>query len=90
MVIAAAIVLEELETEATFSSSSRLDICLEDILRSSNLCTSMTFNNSDKFIDTINGKDTLHDIVGIIFEHLDDNSAHIIECSQENYDEALA
>ncbi|KMQ92559.1 hypothetical protein RF55_7436 [Lasius niger] len=85
-------VLEELETEATFSSSSRSDICPEDILRSSNLCTSVAFNNFDRFVDTTSGKGTLHDTVGIIFQHLNGNAAHIIECTQdnENYDEASA
>lgn len=63
--------LEELETEATFNSCLRTDICPEDISRTENKCTGLAFNNFDRFVDTANGKDTLHDTVGIIFQNVD-------------------
>lgn len=63
-------VLEELETEATFTSSKQTDICPEDVHRSSNLKTGVAFNNFDRFVDTPTGKDTLHDTVGIIFQDI--------------------
>ena len=63
--------LEELETEATFASGNRLEICPEDILRTTNLCTGLAFDNFECFADTLSGKDTLHDTVGIIYQNID-------------------
>lgn len=63
-------VTEELETEATYFASSRSQVCPDDIVRKPNLCTGLAFNNFDRFVDTIDGKDTLHDIVGIIFQDI--------------------
>ncbi|CAG9760201.1 unnamed protein product [Ceutorhynchus assimilis] len=65
--------LQELETDATFSSSNQLDICPEDIIRAPNLCTGLAFDNFHRFVDTASGKDTLHDTVGIIFQNIVDN-----------------
>ena len=77
-------ILEGLETEATFSSTSRTDVCPEDILRTSNLCTSLAFNNFDRFVDTASGKDTLHDTVGIIFQHIAPNADNIMPETESN------
>ncbi|KAJ8677787.1 hypothetical protein QAD02_013574 [Eretmocerus hayati] len=74
--------LEGIETEATFSASSSSDVCPPDISRKGNLCTGVAWDNSDGFVDTINGKDTRHDTVGIIFQ-LEDES---LENVQENLD----
>lgn len=49
-------VLEELETEATFSCSNRSDICPQDILQTRNLLTGIAFDNFDRFVDTSTGK----------------------------------
>lgn len=68
--------LEGIETEATFSSSLRSDVCPEGIVRSRNLCTGVAFNNFDRFVDTTSGKDTLHDTVGIIFQNIDNSIEH--------------
>ena len=62
-------VIEELETEVTFSSSKRSNICPQDIIQVRNLMTRVAFDNFDRFVDTRNGKDTLHDTVGIIFQN---------------------
>lgn len=59
--------LEGLETETTFSTTNQLNMCSEDILKTSNLCTGVAFDNFDRFVETDSGKDTLHDTVGIIF-----------------------
>lgn len=59
-------VLEEIETEATFASSNRNDICPEGILRSNKLYTGLVYNNFDRFVDTTSGKDT----VGMIFQNV--------------------
>ena len=75
-------VLEELETEATFASTSRTQICPEDIIRAPNLCTGLAFDNFDRFVDTMTGKDTLHDTVGIIFQNIDIHARDIVDTSQ--------
>ncbi|KAG5866440.1 hypothetical protein JTB14_015344 [Gonioctena quinquepunctata] len=67
-------VLEELETEATFSSTLRSEICPDDIIRPRSLCTGLAYNNFDRFVDTPTGKDTLHDTVGIIFQDMVDSA----------------
>ncbi|CAD6203987.1 GSCOCG00012671001-RA-CDS, partial [Cotesia congregata] len=63
-------VVEELETEATFSSSTRSELCPDGIKKSSGLNTGVAFDNFDRFVDTASGKDTLHDTVGIIYQDI--------------------
>ncbi|GFU94346.1 uncharacterized protein TNCV_4368201 [Trichonephila clavipes] len=65
--------IEELETEATYSSVSRTGLCPEAVNKNENLSTGMAFDNFDRFVDTKNGKDTLHDTVGIIYQNTDPN-----------------
>ena len=71
--------VEELETELTFKA------CEEDLLAphgmslSSNLGTGVAFDNYDRFVETLSGKDTLHDTVGIAYQ--------IIEPAITNYEE---
>jgi hypothetical protein len=64
--------LEELETEAIFAATLRLNICPEGIIPTNNLSTGLAYNNFDRFVDTATGKDTLHDTVGIIFQNIVD------------------
>lgn len=66
-------VIEELETELTYSCGAREVICPPDIVRAPNLLTGLAFDNFDRFVDTLTGKDTLHDTVGIIFQEINDN-----------------
>ncbi|GFW58400.1 hypothetical protein TNCV_3320821 [Trichonephila clavipes] len=51
--------LEELETEATISSVNRSQICPPDIIQSPSLSTGVAFDNFDRYVDTLTGKDTL-------------------------------
>jgi hypothetical protein len=64
--------LEELETEAIFAATLRLNICPEGIIPTNNLSTGLAYNNFDRFVDTATGKDTLHDTVGIIIQNIVD------------------
>lgn len=73
---------EELETEATFNATSSSQICPDDIVRKPNLSTGVAFNNFDRFVDTLTGKDTLHDTVGIIFQNIVPDTTDD-ECSSE-------
>ncbi|GFX22544.1 hypothetical protein TNCV_2784801 [Trichonephila clavipes] len=65
--------LEELETEATISSLNRSQICPPDIIQCPSLSTGVTFDNFDRYVDTLTGKDTLHDTVGIIYKKVSDD-----------------
>ncbi|CAH2228320.1 jg1066, partial [Pararge aegeria aegeria] len=65
--------LEELETELTFSTVNSDHVCPEDIQRRPDLNTGVAFDNFDRFVETLNGKDTLHDTVGIIFQDIVQN-----------------
>lgn len=62
--------IEELETEATFSSSSRSLSCPEGIITADRFCTGVAYDNFDRFVDTASGKNTLHDTVGIIYQNV--------------------
>ncbi|GFX41606.1 hypothetical protein TNCV_3110021 [Trichonephila clavipes] len=61
---------EELETEATISSVNHSQICPSDIIQSPSLSTGVAFDNCDRYVDTLTGKDTLHDTVGIIYQNV--------------------
>lgn len=63
--------IEELETEATFASCSKSVICPEDVYLWPNYCTGVAFDNYDRYVETCNGSDTLHDTVGIIYQNVD-------------------
>ncbi|GFT84355.1 hypothetical protein TNCV_1609881 [Trichonephila clavipes] len=65
--------LEELETEATISSVNRSQICPPDIIQSPSLITGVAFDNSDRYVDTLIGKDTLHDTIGFIYLNVRDD-----------------
>jgi hypothetical protein len=56
-------VIEELETELTYSSIYQLGLCPPGVLLSPKLYTGVAFDNFDRFVETSNGKDTLHDTV---------------------------
>ncbi|KAJ8966822.1 hypothetical protein NQ314_003284 [Rhamnusium bicolor] len=73
-------VLEELETDATFTSIAKSDVCPEDIVRAPMLGTGLAFSNFDGFVDTTSGKDTLHDTVGMVYQNIIDEP----EDSNEN------
>ena len=62
--------VEELETEMTFTAYQENKIVPHGISLSPELCTHVAFDNFDRFVDTINGKETLHDTVGIIYQFL--------------------
>lgn len=63
-------VAEELETELTYSASESNLITPKDIVRDSSLSTGIAFDNYDRFVETLTGKNTLHDTVGIIYQNI--------------------
>ena len=59
---------EELETELTFGESNREQITSTGVDLNVNLATGVAFNNFERFVVTLSGKDTLHDTVGIAYQ----------------------
>lgn len=66
--------IEELETEATYTSIEKSSLCPETIKKSQHLSTGVAYDNFDRFVETKSGKDTLHDTVGIIYQNLDSSA----------------
>ncbi|KYN19744.1 hypothetical protein ALC57_07897 [Trachymyrmex cornetzi] len=77
-------VVEELETEATFASTDRTEICPCDIQLKSDLKTGVAYDNFDRFVETIDGKDTLHDTVGIIFQDISEDFTGLRAIQKDN------
>ncbi|CAG9818900.1 unnamed protein product [Phaedon cochleariae] len=61
--------VEELETELTYSSCGENFTTPYGIQQEPNLATGVAFDNFDRFVETLSGKDTLHDTVGIIYQN---------------------
>ncbi|GBP88409.1 hypothetical protein EVAR_71174_1 [Eumeta japonica] len=60
-------------TQAAYTAIDDTYVCPEDILRRLDLNTAVAFDNFDRFAETLNGKDTFHDTVGIIFQNIVQN-----------------
>ena len=65
-------VIEELETELTYSSIVDQRLTPYGIALDSSLSTGVAFDNFDLYVETLSGKDTLHDTVGIIYQDIRD------------------
>lgn len=76
-------IVEELETTATTTSLNRSKICPEEICKRNDMHTGVAFDSFDRYIDTANGKDTLHDTVGIIYQTIIENEGSTAEISQQ-------
>lgn len=63
-------VIEGLETESTFSASRSATLCPEGVQKGMKYFTSVAFDNFDRYVETTNGKDTLHDTVGILIQNI--------------------
>lgn len=84
--------IEELETEATYTSIKKSSVCPETIKKSPHLCTGVAYNNFDRFVERKSGKDTLHDTVGIIYQNFDSDipdESEILNVSSVNGEENL-
>ena len=60
--------MEELETEMTFGEVNRDETTSVGMNRSPNVATGVAFDNFDRFVETLSGKNTLHDTVGIAYQ----------------------
>lgn len=59
---------EELETEITYTEFKKNKVIPSGININKTSCTHVAFDNYDRFVETLDGKDTLHDTVGIIYQ----------------------
>lgn len=61
-------VIEGIETELTFTAASTSRLLPDGLHSVPFLHTGLAWDNFDLFVETINGKDTLHDTVGIAYQ----------------------
>ncbi len=60
----------ELETELTYTVSKENILIPAEFNLNSQYATGLAFDNYDRFVETHNGRDTLHDTVGIIYQNI--------------------
>ena len=60
--------IEELETELTYNCSNANQITPSGMSKEKSCSTGLAFDNYDRFTETLSGKDTLHDTVGIAYQ----------------------
>ena len=60
--------IEEIETKATFESTKNNLLTSSGMKLDPKCGTGVPWDNFDRFIETVSGKDTLHDIVGIAYQ----------------------
>ena len=60
--------IEEIETELTFEASKDQTMTPAGIDKDPNLGTGFAWDNYDRFVETLTGKNTLHDTVGICYQ----------------------
>ena len=60
--------VEELETELTYSAAGNDLLTPDGMSLDCNSATGVAFDNYDRFVETLSGKNTLHDTVGIAYQ----------------------
>ena len=65
---------EELETELTSSITNTEELTPFGAQKGPDLNTGLGFDNYDKRVETLTGKDTLHDTVGILYQNISQDS----------------
>lgn len=74
-------IVEELETELAYGSSMQKRTLPDGLIPNCpELRTHLAFDNYDRYVETASGKDTLHDIVGIVYQNIVDDMPS--ECVQ--------
>lgn len=80
---------EEIETELTFNACEPSRMLPDGMQRRSDLHTGVAFDNFDLFVETLTGKNTLHDTVGIGMQDIPDNDEDLFneQDETEGYEE---
>lgn len=76
--------LLEIETQLADSSLRRSQLCPENIALRNNLHTGVSFDNFDRFVETLDAKHTLHDTQFIVYQ---DTSEHTVLSQEEPVNE---
>ena len=66
---------EELKTELTFTITSASKISPPDLVPDSSLMVGITYGNFDRFVETLSGKNTLHNTVGIVYQSVTEETS---------------
>ena len=82
--------VEGLETELTFEASKEHLLTPNGMILEPNLGTGVAFDNFDRFVETLSGKNTLHDTVGIAYQLSDNHGTSNVDVSQGNTDVTIA
>jgi hypothetical protein len=61
---------EELETELTYSVTSDTRMSPKGMRLDPSYCSGLAFDNFDHYVETLGGKNTLHDTVGISYQRV--------------------
>ena len=75
---------EELETELTFADTSSSKISPPDLVPDSSLTVGIAYDNFDWFVETLSGKNTLHDTVGIAYQSVSKETSGAAGTALEN------
>lgn len=65
--------VEEIKTELAYGGAAAYKVLPNGLVASPTLRTQVAFDNFDRFVETSNGKDTLHDTVGIVYQNVAPN-----------------
>ena len=76
---------EELETELTFTITSASKISPPDLVPDSSLMVGITYNSSDQFVETLSGKNILHNTVGIVYQSVSEETSRAAATTLENH-----
>ena len=74
---------EGIETELTFNASEPSQMLPDGMHRRSDLTTGVAFDNFDLFVESLSGKNTLHDTVGIVTQDILDNDENLFNEQDE-------
>ena len=75
--------IKEIENEMTIEATKSVKETPFGMSLNASTATGVAWDNFDRFVETKNGKDTLRDTVGIVYQVLDNSRPNISKNSQE-------
>ena len=75
---------EELETELTFTVTSASKISPPGLVPDSSLTVGIAYDNFDRFVKTLSGKNTLHNTVSIVYQFVSEETSRAAATTLEN------
>ena len=71
-------------TELTLTVASGSKISLPDLVPDSSLTVGIAYDNFDRFVETLSGKNTLHNTVGIVYQSVSEETSRAAATALEN------